>query len=133
MPRLIFDIETCALPLDQFDEAQKEYLFRECQKLEDELQRSNRRAEIERQCSLWPFTAQVVCIAMLNADTSRGQVLFTAEDYEADTEEAGPVEFVPCVDEIELLTAFWDVARDRKSTRLNSSHGYISYAVFCLN
>src|SRR2546429_1552536 len=25
---------------------------------------------------------------------------------------------------------FWD--RDRKSTRLNSSHGYISYAVFCL-
>src|SRR2546422_8332557 len=24
------------------------------------------------------------------------------------------------------------VGRDRKSTRLNSSHGYISYAVFCL-
>src|SRR2546422_6889326 len=25
-----------------------------------------------------------------------------------------------------------DEPRDRKSTRLNSSHGYISYAVFCL-
>src|SRR2546429_3915619 len=25
-----------------------------------------------------------------------------------------------------------DLAADRKSTRLNSSHGYISYAVFCL-
>src|SRR2546422_5472411 len=25
-----------------------------------------------------------------------------------------------------------DSALDRKSTRLNSSHGYISYAVFCL-
>src|SRR2546422_4972421 len=25
-----------------------------------------------------------------------------------------------------------DAIRDRKSTRLNSSHGYISYAVFCL-
>src|SRR2546429_2720160 len=25
-----------------------------------------------------------------------------------------------------------DAYRDRKSTRLNSSHGYISYAVFCL-
>src|SRR2546429_1928361 len=25
-----------------------------------------------------------------------------------------------------------DEAADRKSTRLNSSHGYISYAVFCL-
>src|SRR2546422_1598927 len=26
----------------------------------------------------------------------------------------------------------WPGGRDRKSTRLNSSHGYISYAVFCL-
>src|SRR2546429_6357361 len=26
----------------------------------------------------------------------------------------------------------WPDDRDRKSTRLNSSHGYISYAVFCL-
>src|SRR2546429_2942900 len=25
-----------------------------------------------------------------------------------------------------------DISTDRKSTRLNSSHGYISYAVFCL-
>src|SRR2546422_7825179 len=30
-------------------------------------------------------------------------------------------------------TADWpEVTLDRKSTRLNSSHGYISYAVFCL-
>src|SRR2546429_3564572 len=27
---------------------------------------------------------------------------------------------------------FESTGRDRKSTRLNSSHGYISYAVFCL-
>src|SRR5687768_17797626 len=26
----------------------------------------------------------------------------------------------------------WRALQDRKSTRLNSSHGYISYAVFCL-
>src|SRR5256884_5303898 len=29
-------------------------------------------------------------------------------------------------------TAVYEVLADRKSTRLNSSHGYISYAVFCL-
>src|SRR2546422_8177531 len=29
-------------------------------------------------------------------------------------------------------THFQPCARDRKSTRLNSSHGYISYADFCL-
>src|SRR2546422_7053486 len=28
--------------------------------------------------------------------------------------------------------AQWEMRLDRKSTRLNSSHGYISYAVFCL-
>src|SRR2546429_7027527 len=31
---------------------------------------------------------------------------------------------------IALVPKVYD--RDRKSTRLNSSHGYISYAVFCL-
>src|SRR2546422_1464673 len=30
------------------------------------------------------------------------------------------------------IPARQSVNRDRKSTRLNSSHGYISYAVFCL-
>src|SRR2546429_4909934 len=30
------------------------------------------------------------------------------------------------------VAPIWTLERDRKSTRLNSSHGYISYAVFCL-
>src|SRR5256712_4633583 len=30
------------------------------------------------------------------------------------------------------VIAFWATRRDRKSTRLNSSHDQISYAVFCL-
>src|SRR2546422_4410030 len=34
---------------------------------------------------------------------------------------------------LELLTdELRGIEQDRKSTRLNSSHGYISYAVFCL-
>src|SRR2546422_2699055 len=37
-----------------------------------------------------------------------------------------PTRFVVTESRLELLQ------RDRKSTRLNSSHGYISYAVFCL-
>src|SRR5690348_2225715 len=111
MATLVFDIETSALPLENFDEAQQEYLFRDAEKISDEAAREARRAEIRRQFNLWPFTAQVVCVAMLNSDTARGQVLFTAEDYEADASEAGPVEFVPCADEVEMLTAFWDVAQ----------------------
>jgi DNA polymerase elongation subunit (family B) len=111
MPRLVFDIETSALPLESFDETQREYLLRDAERLADEGARETRRAEILRQFNLWPFTAQVVCIAMLNVETARGQVLFLAEDFEADAGESEHVQFRPCADEMELLAGFWDVAR----------------------
>jgi DNA polymerase elongation subunit (family B) len=111
MAKLVFDIETTALPLENFDDVQQEYLLRELEKIPEGTIRAARREEILRQFSLWPFTAQVVCIAMLNAESLRGQVLFTAEDFEEDAVEGGPVEFMPCADETELLTAFWDVAK----------------------
>lgn len=111
MARLVFDIETSTLPLESFDEVQQEYLLREVEKIPDEQARAAKREEILRQFNLWPFTAQVVCIAMLNADTQRGQVLFTAEDFEEHATEGATVEFLPCAEESELLTAFWDVAR----------------------
>jgi len=109
MAKLVFDIETSALPLENFDEVQQEYLLREAEKIPDEAAKATKREELVRMFSLWPFTAQVVCVAMLNAESQRGQVLFLAEDFEEDAE-GGPVEFVPCADETELLTAFWDVA-----------------------
>src|SRR2546422_7969393 len=39
-----------------------------------------------------------------------------------------------CLPDVEIRTVVrtGDTPADRKSTRLNSSHGYISYAVFCL-
>ncbi|HYG24841.1 MAG TPA: ribonuclease H-like domain-containing protein [Verrucomicrobiae bacterium] len=125
MAKLVFDIETSALPLEQFDETQQEYLFRDAGKIPDETARGVRRAELLQQFNLWPFTAQVVCIAMLNADTQRGQVLFTAEDFEEEpSAETGSVEFVPCVDELELLTAFWDVARHYESIVTFNGRGF---------
>ena len=111
MATLVFDIETTAQPVENFDETQREYLFREAEKIPDEAARAARRAEIQRQFSLWPLTGQAVCIAMLNAESQRGQVLFIADDFEAAAGEAGPVEFVPVADETELLTAFWDAAK----------------------
>jgi len=111
MATLVFDIETSALPLTGFDEVQQEYLFRETEKIADETARESKRAEIKQFMSLWPFTSQTVCVAMLNVETQRGQTLFIADDFEDGTSEGGPVEFVPCADEVELLTAFWDVAK----------------------
>jgi DNA polymerase elongation subunit (family B) len=123
MAKLVFDIETSGLPLENFDDVQQEYLLRDAEKL-PELERAARREEIQRQFSLWPLTAQVVCIAMLNAETCRGQVLFLADDFEENSDEAGPVEFVPCADEVELLTAFWDVARHYDSIVTFNGRGF---------
>jgi len=121
---IVFDIETSALPVDLFDEAQQEYLFREVEKLTEGPERAAKRAEIQRQFNLWPFTAQVVCIAMLNTDSLRGQSLFLAEDFEEEAGEGGPVEFVPCADEAELLTAFWDVAKHYDSVVTFNGRGF---------
>lgn len=124
MATLVFDIETSSLPVEQFDEAQQEYLFRDALKLADPLARELRQTELRQQMNLWPFTARVVCIAMLNSETLRGQVLYTAEDYDEEGPEAGPVEFVACIDEAELLTAFWDVARHYDSVVTFNGRGF---------
>src|SRR2546422_7456956 len=57
------------------------------------------------------------------------------EPWQAEIEDDGVVGLgVP--EEVPLLAVAGAIDRvpgaDRKSTRLNSSHGYISYAVFCL-
>src|SRR5687768_3949806 len=124
MATLVFDIETSALPIDHFDETQREYLFRDANKIPDPTARAVRKGELEMQMNLYPFTARVVCIAMLNADSQRGQVLFTADDHVEPDDEAAAVEFVPCIDEGELLTAFWDVAKHYDSIVTFNGRGF---------
>lgn len=109
MAKLVFDIETSALPIDRFDDVQKEYLFRDAERITDPEQRAARHCEIQQLLSLWPLTAQVVCIAMMNADSGGGQVLYVAEETEAAPDEK--IKFVPCKDETHLLQGFWDAAR----------------------
>jgi len=123
MAKLVFDIETSALGLEHFDDVQQEYLFREANRLSDEESQAARREEIHKLFSLWPLTAQVVCIAMVNADTSNGQVLFVAEDWEPE-EATGNTKFVGCPDEAELLASFWDVARHYDSVITFNGRGF---------
>lgn len=58
MDYLVFDIETAAIPFEQFDETQQEFLLRGCATEED---RNRQKAMM----SLNPLTAQVVSIGML--------------------------------------------------------------------
>jgi 3'-5' exonuclease len=124
MATLVFDTETTALPLEDFDGVQQEYLFREAEKLGDVTSREAKHQEITKFMSLWPFTSQVVCIGMLNAETERGQTLFVAEDFEETGEEDAPVKFSPCADETELLAQFWDAAKYFSSVVTFNGRGF---------
>src|SRR2546422_2064166 len=57
-----------------------------------------------------------------------------AQVLRAEDRDEFPCEPVSCEDVVGVALANDGgiMNRDRKSTRLNSSHGYISYAVFCL-
>jgi 3'-5' exonuclease len=123
MATLVFDIETAALPLGHFDETQQEYLFREANKIADPIARHGRKTELEQQLSLYPLTAKVVCIAMLNAETNRGQVLYTADDFKEE-DSSSPIKYVPCPDESELLSCFWDVAARYDSVVTFNGRGF---------
>src|SRR2546429_2415011 len=65
-------------------------------------------------------------------EMSRGHWKGEAERKDAD---AGAEESPDAISSRYRPVSMWRAQcfqRDRKSTRLNSSHGYISYAVFCL-
>jgi len=127
MAKLVFDIETTALPMEGFDPVQLEYLFRDAEQLPDAAQQLARRAEIQRFFSLWPLTGQIVCIAMANVDSFRGKVLFLAGEDKSNRlgrELPALIEFVPCADEAVLLTEFWEVAIHYESIITFNGRGF---------
>src|SRR2546430_13671730 len=70
--------------------------------------------------TLFPYTTLFRSIVGTNAEVMPAQWEF----------QVGAVGAPDIADELWL--ARWLLYRDRKSTRLNSSHSQISYAVFCL-
>src|SRR2546422_5602817 len=79
--------------------------------------------------TLFPYTTlfrsiKSLCFQRKQNKPKRVERVFALQDFEEE------------VHELEALTgkrtAVNSQTVDRKSTRLNSSHGYISYAVFCL-
>src|SRR2546430_3375055 len=76
--------------------------------------------------TLFPYTTLFRSLIERVAASMPGEDLGCGESYKAiDVEHA--VEFLEASGRIGFLCG-----RDRKSTRLNSSHSQISYAVFCL-
>src|SRR2546422_1095519 len=88
-------------------------------------------------CMSWPLYAKPLTPLFFFFNDTATTEIYTLSLHDAlpisDAElQVGRVDFAKMpgagMSEVELLRRYLD----RKSTRLNSSHGYISYAVFCL-
>lgn len=101
MNRIVFDIETLAGSFEELDEARQEYLMKFAQSDEE-------RSEAIQRLSLYPFTSEIIAIAMLNPDTGRGKVLYqTGGEKGRSTDEKNGIVFVPC-DERTIIQTFWN-------------------------
>ncbi len=101
MSSVVFDVETVAMPLGSFDDAQREYLLRNAETDEE------RDAELQK-LSLHALTARVVAIAMVNPDTMGGKVLYQSDVKERFVSDS--VEY-SSGDEASMLKAFWETIR----------------------
>jgi DNA polymerase elongation subunit (family B) len=99
MSRVVIDIETLGSPIDSFDEVQQEYLLKFT---ETDLERE----EAIQKLSLYPTTAQIIAIGMLNPDTNHGKVMFQADEKREYSSADGSIQF-RAGNEIEILGQFW--------------------------
>jgi 3'-5' exonuclease len=80
MSHVVLDIETLGFPVESFDETQQKYLLKFAETDID-------RAETIQKLNLYPTTAQIIAIGMLNPETNHGKILFQSDeklDYYSD-------------------------------------------------
>lgn len=103
MSRVVIDIETLGYSFESFDASQQEYLLKFAETEEERL-------EAIQRLSLYPTTARVIAIGMVNPDTNHGKVLFQS----AEPMETRPTDTVQYItgSENDILGEFWnDVTR----------------------
>lgn len=99
MSKVIIDIETLGYPLESFDEVQQEYLLKFAEN-------DSKREEAIQKLSLYPTTAQIITIGLLNPETGHGKVLFQADAPHNYTSEDGKIQFITGTEK-EILEQFW--------------------------
>ncbi|MBI9070634.1 MAG: ribonuclease H-like domain-containing protein [Melioribacteraceae bacterium] len=105
--KMVFDIETVGKDISSLSESQREYIFRYAEKEKDEVIREEKIEEAERYLSLYPFTAQIASIGMLNVKTEKSLVMYNSEVSEEWVCEEKNIKYVAYT-EAEMLANFWN-------------------------
>ena len=77
---LVFDIETVGVDFETLSDSQKEFLLRYAESEKDPIKKEELIDEAIRYLSLYPFTAKIVTISMLNTDSGKAMVLYEGEE-----------------------------------------------------
>jgi 3'-5' exonuclease len=99
MAKVVFDIETLGYPLESFDESQQIYLLKFAET-------ESEREEAIQKLSLYPTTAQIIAIGLLNPETDHGKVLFQAARPINSLSDDGAIQFITGTEK-EILEQFW--------------------------
>jgi len=104
---IVFDIETVGFDLTELAESQQEFLLRYAEKETDINLKEQKREEAERYLSLYPFTAKIISIGLLNTDSEGTLVLYASEKGEEWEVEEKNIKY-KSLPESELLILFWN-------------------------
>ncbi len=108
MAAVVFDIETSGFLPETFDKAQFDYLMKGADKEESEEKREELKAELIKQLNLWPLTAHVVAVALLNVESGNGISLFCSDEESEVEKKVGDKTFLYLSgDERKVLEKFW--------------------------
>lgn len=104
---IVLDIETVGFDMENLSESQREFLLRYAEKEVNPQQRKEKIDETERYLSLYPFTANLICIGLLNTETEGSIVLFKSESEEEWGVEEKKITYKGN-SEVEILRLFWN-------------------------
>ncbi len=104
---LIVDIETVGFDLENLAESQQEFLLRYAEKENDYSLKESKKEEAERYLSLYPYTAKIISIGMLNTETNGTLVLFDDNTNDELIVEEKGIKY-KSIKEKEILKLFWN-------------------------
>lgn len=100
--KIIFDVETVGADFEKLEKSVQDYLLKSASTPEEE-------EEVKSKLGLWPLTAEIVAIAMLNPDTNKGAVYFQSNGSKVEPFEENGIEY-QCGSEVDVIKNFWKVA-----------------------
>jgi 3'-5' exonuclease len=108
MRRIIFDIETCAHPVESLSESQQEYLLRYSEKETEEDKKSQKRDDAIRYLSLYPLTAKIIAIGMYHVEKEKTFVYYESNQPEEWMNEEKNISYKG-LSEKEMIQSFWRI------------------------